>query len=68
MWHENIQAYEIFNECSTQWRIGSMGGLQGIPFTEIESIMRIFNVEDKKKALIDINVIVRSVIRESNGK
>lgn len=43
---ENLQAWEIFNLCATQWRT-SMTGATGLDYTALEAVMRLQRVKPK---------------------
>ena len=46
LYPENIEAWQVFNACATQWRIG-MAGATGLDYAALESVLRLQRIKTK---------------------
>ena len=56
----------MFLRLSTQWRYGGMGGIIGLDYPSLESVMRMLRVKDKAGMLEQIQVMERAALGEMN--
>ena len=47
VWRCNWPALACFLACSTQWRVGGMGGVLGLDYPAVEVVMRMHQVRDR---------------------
>ena len=67
----NWKAVTIFQACFTQWRIVStMNGAfyQGLDYSSVESVMRIFKVKKPSKTFMRVQFIERGYLEKANEK
>lgn len=67
VWHENWPAVELFLSCSTQWRLAPMGGLLGLDYTALASVMWMRRERDRRALLDDVRLIERGALAASRG-
>lgn len=69
LWPENKEAFEVFLMCSTQWRLIPMGGMQGLDYPAVESVLNLLGAENKPQLFKDIRFIEMGALGElKNGK
>lgn len=65
--HDNWEAFRLFLSCATQWRLKPMGGLQGIDYPSLESIMRMQGVKNRPERFNQVRLIERGALARFNG-
>jgi hypothetical protein len=69
LWEENLETWLFFCKIQTQWRY-SMAGITGLDYNVILSLANLYEVEDKKQLLTELQWIestVLSVIAEQSS-
>lgn len=61
---ENWPAYEVFETCTTQWRIAPSGQYQGIDYPAMESAMRLMNIRKPHKLFHEIQDFELGAVKE----
>lgn len=51
LWDDNTKAYELFQQCQTQWNV-SMSGITGLNYPALESVMRMSNISQSEQAAL----------------
>lgn len=66
---ENLQAWEVFVACSTQWLVG-FGGATGLNYPAMESVMRMNNIpdQDQQDVFWRVRCIERGALAAMNEK
>lgn len=67
MWEENWQSFEIFLKMQTQWNV-TMGGYVGLKYEVLQWVSQLYDVEDKRRLLEDIQVMEAAALSELNKK
>lgn len=57
VWPENDKALHAFLVCRRQWRVGPMGGVLGLDYAGIESLLRMNRIEISPELLADLDVM-----------
>lgn len=57
---------QLFTRLSTQWRYGGMGGIIGLDYPSLESVMRMLRVKDKAGILDQIQTMERAALEVLN--
>lgn len=65
VWEENWPAVEMFLRCQTQWRT-TMGGLLGLDYGALAWLLRLYEVEDQRSLLEDLQVMEAAVLVKIN--
>ena len=65
VWPENWPAVEMFLRCQTQWRT-SMNGVVGIDYGALAWLFRLYEVEDPRSLLEDLQVMEGAVMQILN--
>jgi hypothetical protein len=68
VWPEHKDAVLTFVRCETQWRPGAGGGVMGLDFVVVLSVMALYDVEDQRSALEDLHVIEVRAMELINDK
>jgi hypothetical protein len=58
---ENWEAVQTFMRCQTQWRT-SMAGLIGLDYGAVQWLLRLYEVEDHRSALEDLQIMEAAVL------
>ncbi|MDI3259472.1 MAG: DUF1799 domain-containing protein [Sinobacteraceae bacterium] len=66
--HECRHAVEVFLACQTQWRVGGMGGLLGLDYSAVDTVMRILRTPDRPETFAGVRVIERAVLAAMSEK
>lgn len=66
VWPENWEAAQLFLRLSSQWRYGAMGGVIGLNYPSMESLMRMLRVKDKAAMVDDLQVMERAALEVLN--
>lgn len=67
IWPENWPVVEVFLALSTQWNMVAMVGPTGINYPAMETIFRIYKVENQREMLDDLQVMERAALRAFKG-
>jgi len=67
VWEENWQSFEIFLKMQTQWNV-TMGGYVGLKYEVLQWVSQLYDVEDKRRLLEDIQVMEAAALSELNKK
>jgi len=67
VWEENWQSFEIFLKMQTQWNV-TMGGYVGLKYEVLQWVSQLYDVEDKRRLLEDIQVMETAALSELNKK
>jgi len=46
IWEENWETWQVFEASLTQWRISPGGGVMGLDYSAVESVMRFLQIKD----------------------
>ena len=65
VWQENWPAVEMFLRCQTQWRT-SMNGVVGMDYGALAWLFRLYEVEDPRSLLEDLQVMEGAVMQVLN--
>ena len=67
--YENWEAFEVFINCSTQWRVisGMATVMQGLDYTSVESVMRMMGIKNKPEIFQKLRLIERGALAEMRG-
>lgn len=57
VWIENWDTVEIFCSMATQWRVNPFGGVAGLDYGALNSVMDIMQVRDKRDVFASIRVM-----------
>lgn len=67
VWDENWEALTIFLRLQTQWNMG-MAGPTGLNYQALETIIRLYKVDDPVTVFEKVQVIERAAIVKLNSK
>lgn len=67
VWEENWEALTIFLKLQTQWNMG-MAGPTGLNYQALETIIRLYKVDDPVTVFEKVQVIERAAIVKLNSK
>ena len=69
IWHENYQAFSVFNALSTQWR-HSMNGITGLDYNVLPNVLRLLNIARSEWSQIfdDVRTMESAALKEINKK
>jgi hypothetical protein len=67
VWPENWPAVEMFLRCQTQWRT-TMNGLLGLDYGAVAWILRLYEVEDPRALLEDLQVMEAAALMILNER
>jgi len=67
VWEDNWEAFCIFLQCQTQWRV-SMSGLIGLDYSAVAWLLKLYEVEDQRLTLEKLQVIEATVLQMTNQK
>jgi len=59
---ENFEAVQVFSACSTQWRQTFSGLRSGLDYSAVETLMRLYDVQDKPDVFQRIQILERALI------
>lgn len=68
VWPQNERALEAFLLVRRQWRIAPMGGVIGLDFPGVESLLRMSKIEADAELLDDLSMIEGGVLEVWNAK
>jgi len=58
---DNWESVQLFIRCQTQWRT-SMAGLIGLDYGAVEWLLRLYEVEDHRSLLEDLQIMEAAVL------
>jgi hypothetical protein len=61
VWEENWPVLDMFLRCQTQWRT-TMNGLLGLDYQAVAWLLRLYEVEDPRSLLEDLQVMEAAVL------
>lgn len=64
---DNWPAWLVFGACSTQWRLAPMGGVQGLDYPALESVMRMMTVKNRPEMFHKVRLIERGALGRFRG-
>lgn len=67
VWEENWPAVEMFLRVQTQWRT-TMNGLLGLDYGAVAWILRLYEVEDPRALLEDLQVMEAAAMAAINDR
>jgi hypothetical protein len=67
VWEENWSAVEMFLRCQTQWRT-TMNGLLGLDYGAVAWLLRLYEVEDPRALLEDLQVMEAAALITINSR
>lgn len=67
VWEENWPALEMFLRVQTQWRT-SMGGLLGLDYGAVAWLLKLYEVEDQRSMLEDLQVMEAAAMAIINDR
>lgn len=67
VWEENWPVLEMFLRCQTQWRT-TMSGLLGLDYTAVAWLLRLYEVEDQRALLEDLQVMEGAAMMALNKR
>ena len=67
VWEENWPAVEMFLRCQTQWRT-TMNGVLGLDYGAVAWILRLYEVEDPRALLEDLQVMEAAALMLINER
>ncbi|WP_175474732.1 DUF1799 domain-containing protein [Vreelandella subterranea] len=71
VWPDHLEALDIFQACSSQWRIvsGIAGAFyQGLDYTALEAVMRMSHVDSSGELLSQVRMIEAGALEILNSK
>lgn len=54
----------MFLACSTQWRIAPMGGITGLDYAAVESVMRMMRIKGRAEVFEGLRVMENAALAE----
>ncbi len=67
VWQENWEAVVVFMRCQTQWRT-TMSGLLGLDYTAVAWVLKLYEVEDQRSMLEDLQVMEAAAMQALNNR
>ena len=67
MWEENWPVLDMFLRCQTQWRT-TMNGLLGLDYGAVAWLLRLYEVEDPRALLEDLQVMEAAALITINSR
>ncbi len=67
MWEENWPVLDMFLRCQTQWRT-TMNGLLGLDYQAVAWLLRLYEVEDPRSLLEDLQVMEAASLVTINSR
>ena len=62
--HENLTAWQAFTACATQWRLMPMGGIQGIDYGALQSVLAMQGVENTRETFEKVRFIEQGALAQ----
>jgi len=68
LYEENVDAVDAFLAASTQWKFNAAGQAIGLDYQGVQSLLSLYEIENKKQVFLDMQIMERAVLRElKNG-
>lgn len=67
VWEENWPVLDMFLRCQTQWRT-TMGGLLGLDYGAVAWLFMMYEVEDQRSLLEDLQVMEAAAMAAINSR
>ena len=67
VWDENWEAMMMFLRMQTQWNV-SMSGLVGLNYQALETLIRLYKIEEPLELFEKVQVIERAALVKMNSK
>lgn len=67
IWPDCLDAYSIFDDMNTQWRIG-MSGATGLDYSALPIVLNANSVKISKELLSDLRVMEVAALKEMNKR
>jgi hypothetical protein len=67
VWEENWPVLDMFLRCQTQWRT-TMNGLLGLDYGAVAWLLRLYEVEDPRALLEDLQVMEAAALITVNSR
>lgn len=67
VWDENWEAMMMFLRMQTQWNV-SMNGLVGLNYQALETLIRLYKIEEPLELFEKVQVIERAALVKMNSK
>ena len=67
VWDENWEAMMMFLRMQTQWNV-SMNGLVGLNYPALETLIRLYKIEEPLELFEKVQVIERAALVKMNSK
>jgi hypothetical protein len=67
VWEENWPVLDMFLRCQTQWRT-TMNGLLGLDYGAVAWLLRLYEVEDPRALLEDLQVMEAAALITINSR
>ena len=67
VWDENWEAMMMFLRMQTQWNV-SMSGLVGLNYQALETLIRLYKIEEPLELFERVQVIERAALVKMNSK
>jgi len=67
VWDENWEAMMMFLRMQTQWNV-SMNGLVGLNYQALETLIRLYKIEEPLELFERVQVIERAALVKMNSK
>jgi hypothetical protein len=75
IWPENWEAVEVFVAMATQWRHSSLGGVVGLDYVALNTVMGILAVRDVKDVFYCVRImesealtVINRQVEKANGR
>jgi len=62
--HENLEAWQVFTACCTQWRLLPMGGIQGLDYSALQSVLAMRGVENTRITFEKVQLIEQGALAQ----
>lgn len=66
VWEENWAAVNLFLRVQTQWRVGGLGTLIGLCYSDVLSVGRLLKIPNLPEVFEDLQVLEVTVVRLIN--
>lgn len=64
---EDIESVDLFFRLMTQWKYHAMGGIAGLDYQSVKTLMDVYEITDKKKVMNDIILMECTVLSALRG-
>ena len=67
LWDINLEPFEVFMACATQWKRGVSGAVLCLDYTALAAVMSMMDIKDKKMVFEDVPAMERICLGEFSG-